>query len=202
MIDAAAHSGGLDLLLGLEAAAGARWPDLRFGEGPVDGDDLRAALPATADGVALLSVARSTIDDPFELSGDALSTALDSLAGCQEPGLTVVDCPAELLEQCAEAVDHVVILAAAEVRAAAAAAKIVSRLSARRVDHSLVVRHRDWSGLSVADVEHIVGCDAVAELPTVRGLTKRVETVGLGGGIPRPLQRSGQLILAAAGWGQ
>lgn len=191
LIDAAPAAGGLDLLLGIEDAPGARWPDLSLGSGSVDAADVRRALPTTTDGIAVLSGARATVAEPFALSEPALESVASALRG---DGLVVVDgvVPA--------AADHAVIVTAAEVRSAAAAAQWTHRLGADGVPASVVVRHRGWSSLAVEDVERVVHADVVAELPTVRGLPRAVENTGLPRELPRPLARACARVLEDAGW--
>ena len=199
LVDGVGNSGGLDLLLGIEDDAGARWPDLRLGEGAVPGADLRAALPATGDGIAVLAAARSTVADPFRLGPQAVSTVLGSLRS--SPGLTVVDLPPEgLLQESGEAVldacGQVVLLAPAEVRAAAAAASLVARLVRSRTPVAVVARHRGWSGLSVADLERITHAEVIAELGTVTRLSRATELGGLPASLPRPLLTAARAVLA------
>ncbi|MDY3128314.1 MAG: septum site-determining protein Ssd [Corynebacterium sp.] len=92
LIDADPTSGGNDLLLGIENIPGARWPDLAestLSSGAIDVADLRAALPQTADGIAVLSTARSTIADPFVLDNNMVTGLIGALVG--DRGLTIVD---------------------------------------------------------------------------------------------------------------
>ena len=87
-----------------------------------------------------------------------------------------------------------IIVCAAEVRSAAACAQLVGELRAQQMACSVVVRHRQWSGLEPEDIANIVHCDPIAEIPTVRGLTKAVETGGLRS-IPRPLRAAAQRVI-------
>ena len=98
-----------------------------------------------------------------------------------------------------DAVDHVVVVTAAEVRPAAACAEIVAQLRARSLDCSVVVRHRQWSGLDSGEVAALVHADPVAELPTVRGLTKLIETGGLPRRLPRGLASVARRVWESAG---
>lgn len=199
LVDGVGNSGGLDLLLGIEDDAGARWPDLRLGEGAVPGTDLRAALPATGDGIAVLAAARSTVVDPFRLDPQAVSTVLGSLRG--STGVTVVDLPPEgLLRESGEAVldacGQVALLVPAEVRAAAAAASLVARLVRSRTPVAVVARHRGWSGLGVADLERIIHAEVIAELGTVTRLSRATELGGLPTSLPRSLLTAARAVLA------
>ncbi len=191
LVDARPLAGGLDLLLGLEDAPGARWPDLRLGTGTVEAADVRRALPATPEGVAVLSGARSTDGAGEAVGAGDLDAAVQALRG-QEA--VIVD------GAVTNSADHVVILAAAEVRAAAAAAGIAARLRADNVPHSVVLRHRGWSSMTAADVEAVVHADVAAELPTLRGLPRAAETAGLPGTPPRALRAACARVLEDAGW--
>lgn len=196
LVDAAPGAGGLDLLLGLEEAGGARWPELRLGQGSTAADDLRAALPGTSDGIAVLTGARSTVVDGYRLTESELTAALASLRGGQ--GLSVVDLPAgaELTETVVEHCDRVVSLTPAEVRPVAAAAQQLARWRARQVETHLVVRHRGWSGLDLPDIERVTRSEVIAELGTVGRLAKQTEMEGLPLALPRPLSTAAQAVLA------
>ena len=199
LIDADDRSGGLDLLLGLEDAAGARWPDLRLGEGTVAGADLRAVLPVTSDGIAVLSTARSTLADPFRLTGDNVRPVLESLA--DSPGVTVVDLPAygPATGAITDACDRVVLLIPAEVRAAAAAARLAADLTRNRTAAVGVVRHRGWSGLSADDLSKITRCQILGELGHIPRLARVAELGGLPERLPGALTAAARLVLADAG---
>lgn len=185
LVDASPCSGGLDLLLGLENKPGARWPDLAAGTGTVDPGDLVRALPTTPDGIAVLSAARTTITGTTALSTTRRAAIMQ--AACAHPDIVVVDCPPWDIPDTA---DHVVVVTAAEVRSAAACAEIVAELRARPQECSVVLRHRQWSGIDEGDIAKLTHADPVTELPTVRGLTRVVETGGLPQRLPRPLSRA------------
>ena len=72
LVDADPLGGGLDLAMGVEAAAGLRWPHLVGAEGRTDPHELTAALPAV-DGVSVLSWHRG---DPTELPPAAMESVL------------------------------------------------------------------------------------------------------------------------------
>lgn len=195
LIDADPSAGGLDLLLGLEDATGARWPDLRFGTGAVSAEDLRAALPTTSDQIAVLTGARATVPDPYRLSAAELGAALRSFRAAA--GLCVVDLPGgDLTEDVVEHCDRLVLLVPAEVRPVAAAAQAINRWRARQVETLLVVRHRGWSGLSPADIEKITRSEVIAEIGTVARLPKQIEMLGLPHNLPKPLLVAAQAVLA------
>ena len=199
LIDADDRSGGLDLLLGLEETPGIRWPELRLGEGTVDGADLRAALPTTSDGIACLSAARSTIADPFRLTPGLVGPVLEALRAA--PGVTIIDMPGggEVADAVADACRHVALVVPAEVRPAAAAAGLVARFTARRCTVAGVVRHRHWSGLGTGDLEKITHCDMITPLGNVPRLSRTVELGGLPDRLPGQLSATARLVLEHAG---
>ena len=194
LIDATAHSGGLDLLLGVETAPGARWPELNIGDGSIDAADLYRALPSTADGIAVLSAARSTVKDSFKLDATLLA-AVTSAAHAGE-GLCVVDCTAENIPA---ACTHVVLVVAAEVRSAAAAAQLILRLDEARRDIVVVLRQRQWAALSAPEVEDIIHHRVSAQLPTVRGLTRSIEIGGLPARLPAALAKTARAVREEVG---
>ncbi|MGP6175531.1 septum site-determining protein Ssd [Corynebacterium sp. A21] len=198
LVDADPAAGGLDLLLGLEDAGGARWQDLSFGEGAIAVDDLQAALPRSRDGISVLTGARSTIVDPYHLSGAELISALESLRG--GPKLTIVDLPGhgEVTEAAVEHCDRVLLLVPAEVRPVAAAAQQIARWRSRQVEVSLILRHRGWSGLGIAEVEKVTKAEVIAELGTVARLAKQTEMQGLPDSLPRALSLAAAAVLAEA----
>ena len=194
LVDASPYSGGLDLLAGIEAAPGARWPDLATGTGAVDPVELVRALPTTPEGIAVLSAARTATAGATTMSPTRRAAILQ--AACLHPDTVVVDClPGDI----PDAVDHVVVVTAAEVRPAAACAELVAQLRARSLDCSVVVRHRQWSGLDSGEVAALVHADPVAELPTLRGLTKQIETGGLPRRLPRGLASVARRVWESAG---
>ncbi|MEX3507493.1 septum site-determining protein Ssd [Corynebacterium sp. LK2590] len=194
LVDAGEFSGGLDLLLGLEQQPGARWPELRLGQGAIAGNELRAALPTTADGIAVLSAARSAVADPFRLELAAVEAAAESVRG--QAGISIFDCDWHLLPRQAQ---HVVVLTAAEVRSTAVAAQLVARLAADNRRCHLVVRDRGWSGLGLGEVEKICHADAVAQVPTSKKLAAAVEMGGLPQRLPRAIDATCRQILQAVG---
>lgn len=206
LIDGVDTSGGLDLLLGLEDRSGARWPDLNVNpEGNLDADALRTALPAEDSGLALLSAARPTVAESFQLQPETLARVANTLA---EAGMTViVDAPAastwlngELgAHPLAGILDQLVLLTTAQVRPAAAATSIARRLTAADIPHCLVARYRDWSGLDGADLTRLTGLTVTAEIPTVPKLARTTEVAGLPTPLPTALSSAANAVLTGAG---
>ncbi len=197
LIDAVSSSGGIDLLLGAEAIPGARWPDLGFTRGTVQADDVLAALPAMGEKLFILSTARSVVADPFTMGPEDVKAAVECLSGAGTPLDVVVDLRAgTIAEEVIPTLDHLVLVVPAEVRAVAAAVSQKLELQRHQVPISVVLRHRGWSGLDIAEVEKILGAGVIAELGTITRLPKTVEMHGLGGSLPRALVTVADAIMA------
>ena len=186
LVDGHAHSGGLDLLLGIEEEIGARWGEIAIG---VAREDVRRALPATPDGVAVMTCSR-------EVSGAGLGDGVDELEALVEVlgtgGVTVVDAPcSQLPARC----DVVAILVAPQVRAVSAAAQLVAECERAGLRHVLVVRDIGWAGIGVDEIAAIAGSRVVATIGQVRGLTKRVEQRGLPQRLPTGLAKAAKAVL-------
>lgn len=193
IVDVHRYSGGLDLLLGIEGEIGARWGEIVLGDGQVMRDDVRRALPATSDGIAVLTHARTSISDPHVVDRAELGRVVTALSGA---GVTVVDTPAHLVpERC----ELAVVVVPAEVRGTAAAARIVAECAAAATPAALVLRHRGWSSLSAAEVETAVKSRVIAEVGEVPRLRRAVEVSGLPHSLPRPLVRAARAVLAEVG---
>ncbi|HFG8808774.1 septum site-determining protein Ssd [Corynebacterium striatum] len=188
LVDAAPYSGGLDLLAGIEEEPGARWPDLASGSGAVNATDLHRAVPRHGN-LGVLAASRSAHAQVATLK-PARREAIFQAAALHPQGAVFDAAPGDIPQVC----EHVIIVCAAEVRSAAACAQLVGELRAQQMACSVVVRHRQWSGLESEDIANIVHCDPIAEIPTVRGLTKAVETDGLRS-IPRPLRAAAQRVI-------
>ena len=190
LIDAHQFSGGLDLLLGLEATPGARWGDIDFtAGGAVSRAEMRGALPATEDDTALLTFPRTTVADPFRLSSEELNAVVHT-AGTE--GLTAVDTPLALLpDRC----DLAVVVLRPELRAAAAAARIVAECNAAGVANALVLRQSEWASLEPAQVEDTAKAPVITQVQQVRGLTKQLDQAGLPAKLPRTLARAAEAVL-------
>ncbi|OFT81574.1 hypothetical protein [Corynebacterium sp. HMSC29G08] len=193
LVDGHAHSGGLDLLLGLEDVPGARWGEVAFGDGAIARADVRRALPISSDDVAVLTFPRSMLANaasPQPNDIDAVASALGSA------GVTVLDVPVEMVPQ---RCDLALVVVPGQLRPAASAARIVAQLAEKSVPHGLVFRRHGWESLSAAEVERIANSNVVAELADCRGLTKTVERAGLPARLPRPLARAVEAVLAEVG---
>lgn len=198
LVDAVASSGGIDLLVGAEDIPGARWPDLGFNRGTVQAEDVLAALPVLGEKLFILSGARSVTAEFFVLGPEEVRAAVRCLGDAEgEPVDVVVDLRAgEMVEEVVPVLDHLVLVVSAEVRAVAAAVSLKLELQGHQVPVSVVLRHRGWSGLDVAEVERIIGVPVIAEVGTIARLPRAVEMHGLTGALPRALVTVAEAISA------
>lgn len=196
LIDAAPHSGGLDLVLGIESEIGARWGDVDFRAGTLDTEDVVKALPARGNLHVLTSVRAAQAGITVGVSDRV--NAIESVRRID----TVVDLPAWSAETAdiAASCTALVLVVPAELRAMSAAALIRAELKAQlpNLDVLAVLRHRGWSGLDLDEAAQLSGLKFVTEIPTVAGLAKDIETRGLAKA-PRALARAADDIFAAVG---
>ena len=194
LVDGQRYSGGLDLLLGVEESVGARWDDIQIGDGNVDRGTFVRALPHTTDGIAVLTHSRSTLPAQIEDAGHEVAALERAVAVLGTGGVTVVDTSpgGQMMRS-----DHTFIVTPAEVRAAASAALIAAQCRANSVPASVVLRHRAWSGISADDMAHVTKAEVIAEIPTLRSLTKDTELSGLPGRLPKGLAAAAEAIIGA-----
>lgn len=183
LIDLDPLGGGADAGLGAELEAGARWDDLGSVAGRVSSRALRDALPDVC-GVAVLACGRSHADP----APPAMRTVL--AATRRGGGTVVVDLPrhpGKVLDEALAAVDEVLLVVPAEVRAVLAARQLVRRLSSPASEVRAVVRSVA-DGLPPHEVAHGLGLSLAGEYreePAVRA--------ALLNGDPRYLIRGTQL---------
>lgn len=194
LVDGQRYSGGLDLLLGVEDSVGARWDDIQIGDGNVDRGTFVRALPRTTDGIAVLTHSRSILPAQIEDVSDEDAALERAVAVLGTGGVTVVDTSpgGQMMRS-----DHTFIVTPAEVRAAASAALIAAQCRANSVPASVVLRHRAWSGISADDMAHVTKAEVIAEIPTLRSLTKDTELSGLPGRLPKGLAAAAEAIIGA-----
>ena len=153
LIDADPLGGGLDLVLGWEELDGLRWPGLASQVvGPVSPPALVDALPRRGD-LAVLSCDR---DAEWELPADAIATAVT--AGRQSRDLVVIDVPRHFDDVSAIALaeaDRVLLVVPAELRACAAAARVVA--GAQRFTQALRLVVRLPGRLRPREIERALG---------------------------------------------
>lgn len=177
LVDLDGGCGGLDVLLGLEGAAGVRWPDLGDARGDVDGDDLLALLPRWG-ACAVLSADRAR-PDPAEPA--VVADVLHALS--RTVGVLVLDLDRSRVvagESVAAVCDTVLVVTPRDLRATAGALALRPVLDAPGADVALVVRGPAPGGLGAAEVAEAVGLPVRAVLPVDRRLAAGTEH----GGIP------------------
>ncbi len=172
LVDADPLGGGIDLVLGGEGASGLRWPELAGTRGRVSGTALREALPRV-DELTVLSWDR----------GDALSIpaeAMSALLAAAERGsdLVVVDLPRWSDDAARVAMERsgvVLLVVPAEVRAAAAAARVATAAGLYCRDLRVVVRGPAPAGLPAEVVAESLGLPLAGFVKAEPGLAASLE---------------------------
>ena len=185
LIDADPLGGGLDLVLGWEDRPGTRWPQVVSGA-----TEAIAALPCQAS-LAALSYDRA----PAPRVGlDTLSTVLAH--GRRHRELVIVDVPRQFDDRALLALtdaDQVFLVVPAQLRACAAAGRVleVTRPHCDRI--SVVVRGPGPGGLTVGDVAEALGLPAAGYLRSEPGLARDLER-----GLPPARDGKGPLAVLCA----
>ncbi len=175
LVDADPWGGGIDLAMGTEGVPGLRWPDLAVRAGRLSFDALRGALP-TSRAVTVLSGGRSG----GEIGAGPVSAVVD--AG-RRAGVTVVcDIPRQVTPVTETALctaDLVVVIAPADVRAAAATGALTRWVRAVNPNLGLVVRGPAPGGLRAVDLADGIGLPLLAAMRPQPGLAGALERGGL-----------------------
>jgi hypothetical protein len=155
LVDVDVCGGGVDVLLGVDGAPGARWSDLHLAGGRLDADVLIAGLPLWGS-CALLAADETRIDPEAVRQVIAVAAELGPVVAALPRG----DCPerAAALLAC----DLVLVLARGDVPGLVAAHAVVGRLP--EVPVGVVVR-RGTAGVPTADAARLVGGTLLGELP-------------------------------------
>jgi secretion/DNA translocation related CpaE-like protein len=172
LVDADPFGGGLDLVLGWEHVHGLRWPALSATSGRVDAPTLVEALPGRGE-LVLLSWDRGEL---LAAPAESMATAMD--AGRRGRDLVVVDLPRQLNDAAVvalEAADHALLVVPAELRAAAAAARVAAAVGPHCPDVSVVVRGPAPSDLTAADVARALALPLAGALRPEPGLASALE---------------------------
>ena len=175
LLDLDPCGGGIDLLLGAEAASGLRWPDLGRQSGRLAWPSLRDALPRRA-GVSILSGARQF----HEIEPGAVVAVAEA---ARRAGLTVVcDIPRQFTSaglQAVQLADLVVVVTSCDVRGIVAAGSSISMLRSFNPAAGLVVRGPSPGGLGAREVADATGVPLLASMRPEPMLDQRLEGGGL-----------------------
>lgn len=177
LVDCDPLGGGLDLTLGMESVPGLRWSGLAVSGGRLAGQALHDALPQQQAGPGNITVLACDRDqDSSGLTEQAVPAVID--AGRRAGDTVICDLP-RAVNGCVTAVlchaDVTIVVVPAEVRACAAAARIVCAL--REVAGPIygVIRGPSPGGLRAADVEHITGLPVLSAMRPVPGLPAAID---------------------------
>jgi secretion/DNA translocation related CpaE-like protein len=173
LVDADPLGGGLDLVLGWETVEGLRWPELFGASGRVDPPALVDALPSRGN-LCVLSFDRGNAG---AVPADAMAATLD--AGRRGRDLVVVDVPRRLDDAAAvyalNAADRALLVVPAELRACAAAARVVAALRPHRPALSVVVRGPTPGRLTPRDIADTLDLPLAGAMRPEPGLGQALE---------------------------
>jgi len=175
LVDLDGSGGGIDVLLGIEAADGLRWPDLSDARGEVSGEELTALLPRW-EGVTVLSADRAR---PGRGADEVVSVVLDALATSHDRVVLDLDrsCvlgAAAIVARCETAL----VVASRDVRSVAGVLALREALVAQSPDVRLVVRGPAPGGLGVLELAHVVDLPVAASMGSQRGFDAALERGG------------------------
>lgn len=178
LVDLDRGSGGIDVLLGLEAADGVRWPDLASARGEVSGAEVVALLPRWGP-CAVLSADRSRPGPPEPAVAADVLHALTGAVGALVLDLDRAGVVAG--ESMVRACDVVLVVAPRDLRAVAGVLAMRPELTTSGADVRLVVRGPAPGGLGTAQLVQAVDLPLAGALRHERRLGGAVER----GGPPR-----------------
>jgi secretion/DNA translocation related CpaE-like protein len=185
LIDTDPLGGGLDVLLGGEAAEGLRWPAFAESRGRVGAVALEESLPRLHD-LRVLSWDRG---DSVLVPPEAMRAVLG--AARRRGGVVVVDLPRRTDEAVTEVLaqlDLGLLVVPAELRAVAAAHRMAARLAMVVRDLRAVVRGPCGAGLDDEEIARLLGLQLAGELPLEYGLVEAVDR-----GVPPGAMSNGPL---------
>lgn len=172
LVDGDPLGGGIDLVLGDEETAGMRWPALVDTDGRISGQALRAELPrAGAAGVTELAVLSWDRGDLLTVPRPAMRAVLE--AGERAHDLVVVDLPRagnDAVEEALSGATMTLLVVPAEVRAVAAAGRVLTGLRRVTPRVQVVVRGPAPSGLPAESIAVSLGLELAGEISAEPGL--------------------------------
>ena len=177
LVDGDPLGGGIDLVLGDEAGSGMRWPALAQTRGRLSAQALREELPRTdTSGASELAVLSWDRGDLLTVPREAMRAVLD--AGGRAHDLVVVDLPRqrnEAVDEALAASTLTLVLVPAEVRAVAAATRVLSGVRAVAPVIEVVVRGPSASGLPAAAIAAALDLPLAGEIGSERGLPEMLD---------------------------
>jgi len=200
LVDCDSLGGGLDLVLGAEDLDGLRWPELAVGGGRVAASALHAALPSPAVGgrgggrLGLLSCDRATHGPPPAAVGSVID------AGRRAGEVVVCDLPRHPTDGAAAALgaaDLTVLVVPADVRSAAAGARVAAMLSEHTATVRVVVRGPAPGGIEAEEVARAIGLPLLATMRPEPGLARALERGVAPGRCRGPLAGAADDVLTA-----
>lgn len=192
LVDLDPWGGGIELLVGGEAAPGLRWPDLALQGGRLDWSAVREALPRHR-GVSLLSGTRRG----FELDAGPVHAVID--AGRRGAVTVVCDLPRRLTDATQAALhsaDLVVVVSRCDVRACAATGAMAPTVAAVNPNVGLVVRGPSPGGLRASELADITGLPLLAAIRAQPELSGQAERGSLSLGRRSALAAAARRVLA------
>ncbi|OLR89721.1 septum site-determining protein Ssd [Actinokineospora bangkokensis] len=175
LVDCDPLGGGLDLVLSAEDQPGLRWPDVRLRSGRVPIASLHSALPGTTRAGARLTLLSGSRDG----EGPAPEAVAAVVEAGRRGGETVVcdlpRAPDAAAHAALDRADLVVVVVPAEVRAVAAARRVVAHLHDRGARPQLVARAPGPAALRPEAVAEAVGIPLLAVVRTDPAVARSVE---------------------------
>ncbi|MFC4148887.1 septum site-determining protein Ssd [Micromonospora mangrovi] len=172
LVDADPLGGGLDLVLGWEQLEGLRWPALTATDGRMDPPSLVRALPSRGD-LVVLSWDRG---DLRHLPAEAMVATVDAARRGRD--VVVVDLPRQLDDAAVvalQAADRTLVVVPAELRATAAAARVVAAVAPHCADLAVIVRGPAPGRLKATEVARALGLPLAGTLRPEPGLCRGLE---------------------------
>lgn len=180
LCDADPLGAGIDLAVGLEDSAGARWGDISVSSAAPAGrlplESLYRALPRTSGGRSATAVLTYRRDGATAVGVDVVASVLDSVTRAGD--LAVVDLPRAPLpvaDHVVSRADLTVLVVPADVRGCYSAARAVGRLAGLDASLGLVVRGPSPGGIGADDIAATLQLPLVAAMRPQPGLDRALD---------------------------